>query len=206
MLKAALLLIALVANGSLSGDTESAARAAAARPVLRGCGGVEAQLASQPDRTWRPRPDTLQEHAALRTALGEKMPKAASMILIFAAGGHLSIEQYSIILLRQKNGRWIGTAVGRREIGIQDAPFAPIPRKQWTLSPNAGQRLDQIIRNPCFYAEPSEFVADDNGPPPLGIMAIRLDVVAPGRRRSSLFLANEPKGLTAEVVKLSSPD
>lgn len=197
-------IVAALLGSSPEGEPVSA-RAAAARVVLRQCGPEEAPLAAQPDKTWEARPDALGKHAALRAALGQKMPHASSMVLVHAVGGHLGTEEDSIILSRADDGRWSGTAVGRSRIWVQDAPYVASPGKQWTLPAEAGQRLDRILDDKCFYAEPAAFDSSSAGPPPLGAMVLSLDVLTPSRRRSALFLGGEAKGRTAEIVQLSLP-
>ena len=147
----------------------------------------------------------MKEHTALRSALGEAMPHADSMVLIHALGGHLSTTEYSIVLERQSNNRWTGTSVGRSQIWIKDAPYSSLPRKQWTLSEESGRRIDTILQSVCLYAEPSQFVSEQNGTPPLGAMIQHLDVLTPTRRRSSDFLGGDAKGLTADLANLATP-
>lgn len=200
-----LVLLSAFATGPATGGEQASASAAAARPVLQRCNAVDQQLASQPDSAWVTPSDAFHTHAALRSALGEAMPHAASMVLLYAIGGHLATEEDSIILERHQDGSWLGTEVGRSRIWIKDAPYTPQARRQWTLPTEAAQRLDEIIRDPCFQAEPTEFFGNSSQPPPLGAMAVNLDVVAPSGRRSSAFLGGYAKGLTAEIVQLSMP-
>jgi len=175
------------------------------RQVLKKCGGIEVSLAAQPANTWIEQADAMKEHTALHFALGEAMPHADSMVLIHALGGHLCTTEYSIVLERQSNNRWTGTAVGRNQIWIKDAPYSSLPRKQWTLSEKSGRRIDTILQSVCLYAEPSQFVSEQNGPPPLGAMMQHLDVLTPTRRRSSDFFGGDAKGLTAELANLATP-
>jgi hypothetical protein len=198
----------LVFAAALAGpttDSETVARAAAARAVLHRCGAVGEQLAAQPDRAWAVSPPAAADHAALRSALHEPMPQGKPRIMIYAAGGHLATDEYSIALERQPDSTWTGTAVGRGKIWVQDAPFYPIPRKQWTLAQDKAQRLDRIVQDPCFYAEPTEFLGDMKEPPPLGMMVVRLEVTTSTASRNTVFLGRDVKGLTAELVDLASP-
>jgi hypothetical protein len=175
------------------------------RQILTRCGGAESELAAQPAISWNAQPNALKEHAALRSALGEPMPRAGSLIMLHAQGGHLSTIEYSIALERGPNRLWTGTAVGRSQIWVKDSPSTPLPRKQWTLSKESGQRIDHILQSSCLYAEPNQFARAKVGPPGLGAMTQRLDVLTPTRRRSAAFLGGEAKGLTAELVDLAMP-
>jgi hypothetical protein len=186
-------------------DAETAARAAAARTVLRGCGAVAQQLESQSDRAWTLPQTAYQDHAALRAALHEPMPRAPRSVLLYAAGGHLGTQEHSIVLVRQSDSSWVGTAVGRGKIWVEGAPYYLIPRKQWTLPAEKARRLDRILEDPCFYAEPAQFEGGRDGPPPLGALVDRLEVVSEAGMRRALFLAGDQKGLTAELLDLSLP-
>lgn len=174
------------------------------REMLRKCGDEEAWVAQQPDESWIAQSDAVQKHEALRTALGEPMPAAASMILVHGKGGHLSTEEYSIVLERENAG-WRGTAVGRSQIWIKDAPYRPMPRKEWMLSVKNSQRLDQILKEGCLFAEPTRIIGRHDGPPALGTMTMQLDVITPSRRRSFLLSGNEPMGRAVELLELSKP-
>ena len=178
--------------------------AAAARKQLSRCGRADSALAALPDTAWQPTQDAVQEHKVLRQALGEAMPAAPTMIRVFASGGDLATTAFSIILVRGHNGLWRGTAAGRNQIWIQDAPPTIFPRKEWTLSAKNGRRLDTIIHDRCLYAEPANFY-DRKMAPPVGALAYRLDIVTPSQRRSVSFFGGGVRGLTSEVIELSQP-
>ena len=201
----ALALISVFAAAQSADVQQATASAAAARPVLQRCSAVDQQLASRPDVDWVKPSDKLEAHATLRAALGGAMPHADSMVLIYVFGGHLATDEESIILERQRDGSWLGTQVGRSKIWIKDAPYTSEPRRLWVLPAEASMRLEQILADPCFHAEPTEFYPDGSQPPPLGAMSVNLDIVTPTAHRSSAFLGGYAKGLTAEILQLSLP-
>lgn len=45
------------------------------------------------------------EHRTLRETLGEPMPTAATMVMLFGRGGHLSTSEYRIVLARRADSR-----------------------------------------------------------------------------------------------------
>lgn len=144
------------------------------------------------------------KHRQLRTELGEQMPNETTMVLLHAVGGHLSTFEHSIIAYRSAEGSWNGTAVGRSKIWIEGAPFQPIKKREWALGDEAAKRLDQILGDNCFYAEPTTFDGK-GGPPSRGAMFVTLDIITPAKQRSVSYLSGTADGLTAEVDRLTRP-
>lgn len=201
-----LLATAILLTGSAVVTSEEVpTRASQAREVLRDCEASE-ELIGQPDKAWEGPKSALAEHEALRSVLNEPMPESPTRVLVFASGGHLATTQFSVVLEREDDGQWHGTAAGRSRIWVENAPYAPMDRKAWTLSAEKAERLDALLKGRCLYAEPSQFSSISSGPPPRGAMAMHLDIVTPEQRRSAAFLGGEAEGLTAEVMALVLPD
>ncbi|RYD44456.1 MAG: hypothetical protein EOP63_05500 [Sphingomonadales bacterium] len=146
----------------------------------------------------------IDKHRQLRADLGEPMPNEPTMILLHAAGGHLATSEYSIIAYRSADERWRGTAVGRSKIWIEGASFRPMDKREWVLAAEAAKRLDRILDDRCFYAEPRTF-GGEGGPPSRGAMFVQLDVITPTNQRSARYLVGYARGLTAEVDRFARP-
>lgn len=194
-----------LALAALQGD-DPAPAAATARAVLKGCGPVAETLARLPDASWAPRPSALDDHKALRSALHAPMPDAPTQIRFYANGGHLSDSWHSIVMVRDAAGVWTGTDVGRSRIWIEGAPMQPTPMQAWTVSDEDGRKIDAILADPCFYAEPTSGWYDiASGPPPRSAFTIRFETMTPKRSRQTSFLGGSAKGRTGELFALILP-
>jgi len=108
------------------------------------------------------------------------------MVMLYGAGGHLSTQQYSIIVARGDDGVWRGTAVGRSQIWLEDAPFRPMQRAEWTLDAQSGHQLDDAISGFCRR----DLKAGKTQPtlaPPLGFILETIVIVTPERGDISYF-------------------
>ena len=147
--------------------------------------------------TAKPTTSAIENHRALRKALGEPMPRSPTMVMLYGEGGHLSTDEYSIIVVRATNGTWHGTKVGRSRIWIEDAPYSPMLRADWILDKATGLQLDKAITRRC----PSNREATtDSGPPPLGIVPELIDVMTPGHAPST-FYSEEDDGKIAALIR-----
>ncbi|RYE93841.1 MAG: hypothetical protein EOO77_44975, partial [Oxalobacteraceae bacterium] len=108
-------------------------------------GNALSNSACLPAAVLQPTPSAIEDHRALRKAIGEPMPQSPTMVMLYGKGGHLATEEYSIILVRTANGIWQGTAVGRSQIWIKDAPYTPMNRAEWVLDKATGLQLDRAI-------------------------------------------------------------
>ncbi len=120
------------------------------------------------------------------------------MVMMYGRGGHLSTEEYSVILARGADDVWRGTAVGRRQIWIKDAPYTPMKRIEWVLDKDKARELDDAISRRCSI-DRSALTPKDTGPPPLGYIAQRIDVVQP-RQAPVTFYASEGDGVVAAII------
>lgn len=121
-------------------------------------------------------PSALGEHRALRLEMHEPMPQASTMILLYGAGGHMEARWYSIVLTRDDDdGLWHGTAIGRSQTWIKNAPYSPMNRKAWTLDKVAGEQLDAAINRTC----PRRSIVKGARltPPPLNYITRRIDII-----------------------------
>lgn len=121
------------------------------------------------------------------------------MVMLYGKGGHLATEEYSIILVRTANGIWQGTAVGRSQIWIKDAPYTPMDRVEWVLDEATGLQLDRAIHRRCPASRKGGKVADA-GPPPLGFVGENIDVVVPGNAPTT-FTSEEGEGTIAALIR-----
>ena len=146
-----------------------------------------------------PTSSAIDDHKALRKAIGEPMPQAATMVMMYGQGGHLSTEEYSVVLARGADNLWRGTAVGRSKIWIRDALYTPMKRIEWVLDKDKAQQLDDAISRRCPF---DRSVARDanSGPPPLGLIAQRIDVVQPGQTPITYY-ASEGDGKVASLIQ-----
>lgn len=147
----------------------------------------------------KPTSSALDAHAALREALGELMPEAPIRVALYGRGGHHSTEEYSIVLARNTDGIWHGTAVGRSQIWVEDAPYTPLPRKEWVVDQDKGRQLDAALARHCRF-DRSTVLAGDAGPPPLGRMAETIDVVRSSRPTIS-YSAGDGDGVIAALIR-----
>ncbi|MGT2516207.1 hypothetical protein ACVOMT_20195 (plasmid) [Sphingomonas panni] len=111
----------------------------------------------------KPTSSELDAHRALRAAVGEPMPEAPTRVMLYGRGGHLSTEEYSIVVARDADGIWRGTAVGRTQMWIDGAPYEPLPRKAWVVDRNTGRQLDAALARRCRF-DRSAIVADKSSP------------------------------------------
>lgn len=142
----------------------------------------------------------LDDHRALRAALGEPMPNSPEMVMLHGKGGHLATQEYSIIVARHADGSWHGTAVGRSQIWVKDAPFEPMKRAEWTLDEAAGKALDRAIARRCPPTPPFRRDVTPPGPPPRGFIPEEIEVVKRGRPRVS-FYAPDADGTIATLIR-----
>jgi hypothetical protein len=144
----------------------------------------------------RPAQSALEQHRVLRRELREPLPVASNMVMLFGSGGHLETLEYSIILAKAKKGDWHGTAVGRRKIWIEGAPWTTMPRKEWTLDRETGRRLSKAISRRCPF-DRSKVV--DASPPPLGYIGETIDLFERGH---AVTFSEEAGGqLIGEMVR-----
>jgi len=146
-----------------------------------------------------PTSSAIEDHRALREALGEPMPTAQTMVMVFGRGGHLSTEEYSVILARDANDVWNGTAVGRRRISVKDAPFVLMKRMKWVLDKERSEKLEDAISRRCPFDRSVAFNRE-SGPPPLGYISERIDIILP-RRSTLTYHASEGDGKIASLIR-----
>jgi hypothetical protein len=97
----------------------------------------------------KPTTSDIEEHRALRQAMHEPMPNVPPMVMLHGKGGHLATQEYSIIVARNADGLWRGTAVGRSQVSVKDAPYTSMKRAAWVLDKDTAQRLEDAISRIC---------------------------------------------------------
>lgn len=203
-MQGALLGLAVVAAVTPSATVINPAVAAkAGREVLRGCGTGEAQFMSAPDDDWTPVTGAVAKHAALRQSLNEPMPASQSMVSIHAIGGDLATTEFSVILTRDDNGNWNGTAVGQSKIWIEGAKPSIMPRRAWTLSEVQERKLDALLTDKCFYAEPTTFHRSEV--PGIGVLFMDVETRTPGHERCLSYKGGRVEGFSKDVTDLTFP-
>ncbi|WP_203310411.1 hypothetical protein [Sphingomonas beigongshangi] len=180
-----------------------AALAKADRQVLRSCGASEALLGKAPDEDWTPVSSVEDRHVALRALLNEPMPLSRSMISIHAVGGDLETTEFSVILERGINGTWSGTAVGQSKAWIEGAKPYILPRKAWLLPDEKGRRLNQILADKCFYAEPTTFHRAEV--PAVGVLYINVETRISNHQKQFSYKGGHVDGLSKELTDLAFP-
>lgn len=135
----------------------------------------------------------IEDHRTLRGALGEQMPEGANMIFLFGKGLHLSVTEYSIAVVRDPSGVWRGTAVGRRKIAVEDAPWSVMKRADWLLDAVTGRQLDQAIKRQCQPSKENAGRIANSAPPPVDFIPERIDVVISGRKPFTLYAESNPE-------------
>ena len=128
------------------------------------------------------------DHRAIRRILNEPMPDAPTMVMLYGKGDHLATNEYSIIVIRNADGSWRGTAVGRSQVSIVDAPFTPMKKVEWELGAEEGQRLDEAISRRCPSKRPPK-TSTLSGPPPLDFIRERIDVVQPNMNVTTFYVS-----------------
>jgi hypothetical protein len=204
MMQGALLGLVIVAAVTPSATvTNPKIAAKAGREVLRGCGAGEARFMSAPDDDWTPVAGAETKHAALRQSLSEPMPASQLMVSIYAIGGDLATAEFSVILTRDDNGNWNGTAVGQSKVWIEGAKPSIMPRRAWTLSEVQGRKLDALLTDKCFYAEPTTFNGSEV--PGVGALFMEVETLTPGHERRFAYKGGRVEGLSKDVTDLTFP-
>ncbi|MBS0480378.1 MAG: hypothetical protein JSR79_13915 [Proteobacteria bacterium] len=196
-----LALAVVLALGAASPNQETA-RAVAARQVLRECGTNAVVLAAAPDANWRETESNAEAHAQLRAELGISVPDGRERILIYGIGGDLETWTHSIVLTRDKSGRWRFDAVGRSRAWIANAkPFA-YPPKSGEISAVDGKRIDSILVDPCFLAEPAQLPVYGGGEsPPVGATVWTVETA--GTRIARRFsIIGTPKSRSGDLLAI----
>jgi hypothetical protein len=142
----------------------------------------------------------IEEHRALREAIGEPMSQSSTMVMLYGRGGHLATQEHSIVLFRSRSGIWQGTAVGRTRIAVEGAPYQPMERAEWTLDRNAGRQLDDAIARRCPQSQPDVEGSSPSGPPPRGLIVERIDILRADLPIST-FYASEEGGKIAALIR-----
>lgn len=148
----------------------------------------------------KPTASAIEDHRTLRKAIGEPMPQSPTMVMLYGKGGHLLTEEYSIIVVRSADGTWRGTAVGRSQIAVKDAPYSPMKRAEWTLDKAVGLQLNEAISRRCVSSGQTAAKPADSGPPPRNFVPERIDVVSP-RHAPSTFYSEEGEGKIAALIR-----
>ena len=148
----------------------------------------------------KPTPSAIEDHRSPRAALGVPMPQAPTMVMLYGKGGHLSTQEYSIVLIRADDGAWRGTAVGRSQIWVQGAPYTPMKEKDWTLAKAAAKELEDAISRRCPVDRAAPSGASRSLPPPRGYISERVDVLTPNHAPIT-FYASEGDGTIAQVIR-----
>lgn len=144
-------------------------------------------------------PSAIADHKALRKALGEPMPEAPTMVMMYGRGGHLQTTEYSVILARGAHHTWRGTAVGRTQIWVKDAPYTPMKRIEWELDKDKARRLDDAIAHRCRF-DRSAAQANYSSPTAAGSISQRIDVVQPGHAPMT-YGAPDGDGTIASIIR-----
>lgn len=197
-----LVLAAAVALGAAPFMDDRASIAAAARAALRRCGPKEKAALEAPDTDWVPAESGQAEHARLRAALGIALPTTTPQILIFGGGGDLATVQYSVTLARDLQGSWRFDAFGQSRISVQDTKPRTMNARSGTIGVDDGRRLDAILADRCFAAEPTLFDSfDRKAPPPIGIIVRTVEATsADGERR--FVVLGDASGLSGELLTI----
>lgn len=190
----------LLGTGPVADDPVRAAMAA--RAVLRRCGDNEAALAAAPDSDWKPAKSMGDAHAELRASLGAAIPRAATRIMVYGIGGDLETSRHSIVLTREAGGGWRFDAVGESTVWIKDAKPSPFPHKTGSVSAAGGKRIDAIVGDPCFLAEPAALPHFGPGTAPaVGALAWTIETVTPrAERRFTMYGA--PDSQSGTLLKM----
>ena len=196
------LAVVLIATSTTT-VADPAVQAKAGRQILRDCGAGEAQFISAANEDWTPAESVEAKHAALRQSLNEPMPTSRSAVSIHAVGGDLTTTEFSIILSRDADGTWNGTAVGQSKVWIEGAKPSIMPRRAWTLPDVKGRRLESLLSNKCFYAEPTTFYR--NQVPAVGTLFMDVETRMPGHQRRFSYKGGRVEGLSKEVTELTFP-
>jgi hypothetical protein len=198
-----LALAAALALSVVPAASDPASTAAAARTILQGCGAGEANMLAAPDSDWTAVTSLAGEHARLRQTLGSAAAlNTPPQISIFSAGGHLATEQISVVLIRDRKGYWRFDLVGESTIWVAGAKPQLFVPEQGVLTPDDSRRVDAILADRCFAAEPTHFNPfDPKKPWPYGVITHTVEVNALGyQRRWQVF--GSANGLSGELLAI----
>ena len=92
---------------------------------------AQAPLPCRPMTTASAGPSSVMiDHWKVRTDVGEPMPTAPTMVMLYTSGGHHETVTYSLIVARRADGGWRWTAVGQRSYWIGEEKSTPMPRAE----------------------------------------------------------------------------
>jgi hypothetical protein len=165
-----------------------------------GAGAPNSPCVPVPSDNLAPTSSAIDDHKALRKAIGEPMPQAPTLVMMFGRGGHLSTDEYSVILARGADNVWRGTAVGRSQIWAKDAPYTPMKRIEWVLDKDKAQQLNEAISRRCPFKRSGGADAVASGPPPRNYIAERIDVIQAGQTPITYY-ASEGDGVVASLIR-----
>lgn len=145
-------LIALAAGLTSAAAGETPAEAT--KREFANCPGA-AELTKLADVSWEMQASRVQDHQAFRARLSAPMPSRPTRILFWSFGAHLESVTYSVIAVRNAEGRWHTSGVGVKNIGIPVSPPSLMTPLDLDLSPEQAAALDQMLKDPCLYAAPT---------------------------------------------------
>ena len=138
------------------------------------------------------------EHWKLRSDLGEAMPTAKTMVMLYGSGGHHETVSYSLIVHREADGRWRGSSVGARRSWIVDDKPVPMPKDEWVMSVARAKQLEAALARRCVArpAAPPGW----GEPPEIGELGQQIDIVEGGKVVAT-FPASGDGGAIAALVR-----
>ncbi|MGI4730439.1 MAG: hypothetical protein ACRYFW_01670 [Janthinobacterium lividum] len=182
--------------------TPDVKRLASARKTLSHCGDAGKRLLANTEAVWTAYSDTRDRHIELRRELGAPIPTADTIVLVYLQGGDLGTLDYSVVLERNDDGMWHGSAVGKRQAWIPSPPSIE-PLRRWTLPVADGRRLDTILADKCYYAEPTGFRSLT--PPQVGAVGVDIETISRKKTRIASVYRGQGDELTDAVVTLADP-
>lgn len=158
MLARLIALAALMLTGCLAGEKvrrgSDLREPDEAKRTFASCPGADA-LATATDVSWAPQTSRLAEHRALRTRMKIPLPEGTSRILFWSSGTHHTSFDFSVIAVRDAQGRWRTSGIGEQGPGLPSiAPRPPLTLER-DLSVDEGRALDRALADPCLYASPT---------------------------------------------------
>ena len=129
-------------------------KSGAAEQAFASCPGASA-LATAADVSWAPQTSRLPDHRTLRERMKTSFPKGPRRILFWSSGMHHTRVSFSVVAVRDTQGRWRTSGIGEEGPGLLAIEPRPLQRLERKLSPEESRNLDQALADRCLYASPT---------------------------------------------------
>jgi hypothetical protein len=83
------------------------------------------------------------------------LPEGSSRILFFSSGVHHTHVSFSVVAVRDAQGKWRTSGIGEEGPGLLRIEPRPLNALERELSPEESRALDGRLADRCLYASPT---------------------------------------------------